>query len=185
VFDATANRLGALALVLADEMGARAAEACGMSPSAAAALSAMYEDIVAAPSIDRLAAVLGLTSSGTVRLVDGLVQANFVERRRGRDGRVSVIGLTDAGSAAARRVALARAEMLEAALSALAESERVVFGELLTRVLTGIGRMRIQEPQGARGWMCRLCDKPTCGGLPGQPCPVTLAALQSPDASSK
>jgi DNA-binding MarR family transcriptional regulator len=156
-------------------------QACGMSPSAAAALSALHEDIVAAPSIEQLANVIGLTSSGTVRLVDSLVERGLVERHRDGDGRVSVVALTRSGAAVARGVALARAEILENALAALSDSERATFGDLLTRLLAGIMRLRMERPNHARGWTCRLCDKPTCGGLPGQPCPVTLAALRSQD----
>lgn len=177
MFDATANRLGALALVIADEVNASVAHACGMSPSAGAALSALYEDIVAAPSIDQLANVIGLTSSGTVRLVDALVDHGLVERQRDGDGRVSVVALTQSGVAVAWGVARARAEILERAMAALSDAERAVFGDLLVRVLAGMMRMRMVVPEHARGWTCRLCDKPTCGGLPGQPCPVTLSAL--------
>jgi DNA-binding MarR family transcriptional regulator len=162
--DQPGNLLGALATAVSD----RVAESG--SDSAAAALSALLH-ILDRPSVDQLRQVLGLTSSGTVRLVDRLVAAGYVERGSGADGRATTVALTPAGRRAARQVTARRAAVLDAALSALTPPERAVFGELAGKVLAGL----IREP-GATRWTCRLCDTAVCGRYRGR-CPVGNAAM--------
>ena len=89
-FDGTANRLGALALAVGDRMQEAAAGQAGHSDSAAAALSALVH-ILDRPSVDLLRRLLGLTSSGTVRLLDRLQQHGYIKRVPGRDGRETAI----------------------------------------------------------------------------------------------
>ena len=79
--DAQANVLGALALVVADQITAAAAQAAGQSLSGATALSALAH-FLDRPSLDRLHSVLGLTPSGAVRLVDRLEADGFAPARR-------------------------------------------------------------------------------------------------------
>ncbi len=162
-FDRTANLLGALALVVTD----RTAEAAGRSESAAAALSWMRQ-FDQRPSIELLRRVLGLTSSGAVRLIDRLVADGLVKRGPGRDGRTTAVSLTPAGHRAAEKVAAARGAILEGALAALSEEERETLEVLHSKLL--VGQMR--DP-GAMRWMCRLCDTGVCREGPG--CPVTNA----------
>ena len=167
-FDRGANVLGALALALSDRMAAAVAEAAGGpgrpgSETAGAALSALHH-FLDAPSVDRLRQVLGLTSSGTVRLVDRLVDLGYVRRARGGDGRTTVVSLTPSGRRAAARVAKARAAVLTDALAAL--------DPLLGRLAAGL----IRGP-GATRWMCRLCQTGLCG-VPTRECPVTRAAFE-------
>jgi DNA-binding MarR family transcriptional regulator len=172
--DRAANLLGAVALRLTDEMASAAAAAAGQgarpgAETAAIALSVL-QHVFEAPTIDRLRAVLGLTSSGTVRLVDRLAADGLVARRAGDDGRVTAIVLTRAGRAAARRVTAARARVLNDALAHLSASERESFEALLASVAVGL----VREP-GATRWMCRLCDTGRCG-VPTRDCPVTRAS---------
>ena len=84
------NVLGALSLVVADQMSDAVAAAADQSLTAAAALSAL-EHFADGCSVDRLRRILGLTSSGTVRLVDRLVAAGDVRRREGPDARTTSI----------------------------------------------------------------------------------------------
>jgi predicted MarR family transcription regulator len=116
--------------------------------------------------------VLGLTPSGTVRLVDRLQEAGYVRRGPGGDGRSISLHLTASGRRAAERVVAARAEVLQDALSVLDSGERATFDELVSRVLVGL----IRGP-GAVRWMCRLCDMSACGRDAGQ-CPVANAARE-------
>jgi DNA-binding MarR family transcriptional regulator len=100
-FDRGANLLGALSLALSDRISdaiSAAAERSARpgSETAGAALSALHH-FLDGPTIDRLCTVLGLTSSGTVRLVDRLETAGYVERGRGDDGRTTIVALTEAG----------------------------------------------------------------------------------------
>lgn len=171
--DPLANRLGALALRITDRMHA-AVSADGRSLSSATALSAL-DRFLDGPSIDRLSSVLGLSSSATVRLVDRLVADGLVARASTADGRVSVVELTSAGRQEAGRIVAGRAELLDDVLAPLSAEERAILHELVDKVLVGL----IRGPA-VGAWMCRLCDTPTCGAVPGQPCPLTIAALEDP-----
>jgi DNA-binding MarR family transcriptional regulator len=169
--DQTANLLGALALMIADRMADAMGEAGGRPESAAAALSALLH-FLDQPTVDLLRQVLGLTSSGTVRLLDKMAESGYVERGPGADRRSTTVALTRAGRAAAKRVSAARAEVLHGALAGLTPAERDVLRQVLGKVLVGLMR----EP-GAVRWMCRLCDTGTCRGAAGG-CPVGNAARE-------
>jgi DNA-binding MarR family transcriptional regulator len=171
------NLLGALALAVADGMredvAVPGAGAGGQAASAAAALSAMHH-FLGAPTIDLLRRVLGLTSSGTVRLVDRLEAAGTVRRGPGPDRRATSVALTAAGRRAATKVTDARTAALRDALSVLSPAERRHFGELAGRVLAAMVR-----PPGATRWICRLCDIEACGRPRGR-CPVATASGYRP-----
>jgi DNA-binding MarR family transcriptional regulator len=169
--DRTANLLGALSLVIADRTADAMADAGGRPESAAAALSALLH-FLDRPSVDLLRQVLGLTSSGTVRLLDRLEQAGYVRRGPGADRRSASISLTDAGESAAQQVAAARAGVLDGALGALSPGEREAFDQLAGKVLAGL----IRGP-GATRWICRLCDTGACR-RPADGCPVGNAARE-------
>jgi len=143
----------------------------GRPESGAAALCALLH-FLDRPSVDRLRQVLGLTSSGTVRLVDRLADSGYVERGPGADGRSVSIFLTGQGRQAAQRVADSRAGVLEGALAVLSPDERQAFERVVGKVLVGL----IRGP-GATRWMCRLCDTGVCRGAAGG-CPVGNAARE-------
>jgi DNA-binding MarR family transcriptional regulator len=168
-FERSANLLGALALAVTDRMSDAVTAAGGQSQTAAAALSALHH-FLDAPSVDLLRQVLGLTPSGTVRLLDRLQAAGYVSRGSGKDGRSVAVMLTAAGRAAAERVSDARARLLEETLSPLSDGERATFETLVAKILVGMMR----EP-GAVRWTCRLCDTGTCRGEPGD-CPFAVEA---------
>ncbi len=170
-FDATANRIGALALMLSDRMSDAITDVAATSVSAATALSAIHH-FLDAPTIDRLRQVLGLTSSGTVRLVDQLERDGYAKRAPAMDARSTSIVLTAAGRRAAGRVSSARAAVLDDALGPLSDDERRALDGLASRMLVGLMR-----GPGAVRWMCRLCDTRTCGHDTGD-CPVTKAASE-------
>jgi DNA-binding MarR family transcriptional regulator len=173
-FDRGANLLGSLSLALSDRIAdaitaaAQQSERPG-SETAAEALSALHH-FLDGPTIDRLRTVLGLTSSGTVRLVDRLEQAGYVERRPGEDGRTTTVCLTDAGQAAATRVSDAREAVLVDALAALSPAQREALEALTGTLLVGLMR-----GPGATRWSCRLCNTGVCG-VETRECPVTRAA---------
>src|SRR5215216_331611 len=169
--DRTGNLLGALSLSVADRTSDAVGDAAGQSQTAAVALSALHH-FLDEPSIDLLRQVLGLTPSGTVRLVDRLEEAGYVKRRPGRDGREVSLRLTAPGRRAAQRVTAARGDVLEHALSALSPADRRKFEQLLARLLPGL----IRGP-GATRWMCRLCDMGACGRDEGR-CPVANAVRE-------
>jgi DNA-binding MarR family transcriptional regulator len=168
-FDRAANLLGALSLAVADRMAGVIADTANASTTAATALSALG-DFLDGTSIDLLSQVLGLTSSGTVRLVDRLSEAGYVRRAAGGDARTKSIVLTAAGRRVAGDVAAARADLLSGALADLTPAERGVFEGVVGRVLAGL----VRGP-GATRWICRLCDTTTCGRAMGQ-CPLANAS---------
>jgi DNA-binding MarR family transcriptional regulator len=168
--DQAANLLGALSLVVADRMADAMAAAGGRPESAAAALSALLH-FLDRPTVDLLRQVLGLTSSGTVRLVDKMAESGYVERGPGADGRSTSVLLTAAGRAAAEQVAAARTAVLLDVLEGLSPAERETLRALVSKVLAGL----IRGP-GAIRWICRLCDTGVCRGGEGG-CPVGNAAL--------
>jgi len=167
----TANLLGALALVVHDRLSEAMTDASGRSETAAAALSSL-DNFLDRPTIDTLRRVLGLTSSGTVRLVDRLETENLIERGQGDDRRATALQLTRTGRRAATRVATARAGVLNDALATLSGRERETLDGLLAKLLVGMMR----EP-GATKYMCRLCDASACGHADGR-CPVRNAARE-------
>lgn len=169
--DGAANLFGALALMVADQTADAAAAAAGRSDSAPAALAALHH-FLDRPSVDLLRQVLGLTSSGTVRMLDRLAESGLVERGPGADARSTAVSLTEAGRTAARQVCDARAEVLDRALAVLTPPERAQFTALAGKVLVGMMR-----GPGATRWMCRLCDTGICRGAPGG-CPVGNAARE-------
>jgi len=169
--DRPANVFGALALVVADQIADTTAAAAGRADSAPAALAALLH-FLDRPTVDLLRQVLGLSSSGTVRLVDRLAESGYVERADGADRRSTVIVLTDAGEAAAEQVCRARAEVLDLATTALSPAERAELDRLAGKMLVGMMR-----GPGAVRWICRLCDTGICRGSPGG-CPVGNAARE-------
>lgn len=154
---------------MSDRLEGVVTDASGLSENDAVALSAL-DHFLDSPRVDLLAQVLGLTSSGTVRLVDRLEDAGLARRVTGADGRVTSITLTASGRRRARAITQARMDLIENALGALTPSERQQFGELAGKILAGLVR-----PPGATRWTCRLCDLVACGRSEGQ-CPVYEAA---------
>jgi DNA-binding MarR family transcriptional regulator len=172
----TANLLGALALAIVDRTSEAIAES-GPGDSAAAALSALHH-FLDGPSVELLSRVLGLTHSGTVRLVDRLERSGYVRRETGEDGRSTSLRLTAAGRRAAERTAGARAEVLEGVLSVLPARDRAALEGILSELLVGMMR-----GPGAVKWICRMCDTQTCRRDDG--CPFARAAGRPPSSSEQ
>ena len=153
----TANLLGALGLAVADRLA---------GDSAAEALVALY-GTRAGSTIDAVAAVTGLTHSGTVRLVDRLAAAGMVERRRGADQRSVALYLTPPGRREARAVLARREAAMHSLLALLTDDQRSVLTAVAAALLGELGA----EPDAERR-LCRLCDLESCGRSRGD-CPVS------------
>jgi len=123
-------------------------------------------------TVDLLRRVLGLTSSGAVRLVDRLEAAGWVQRVDAEDGRATAVRLTAAGRRIAKRVSDARTNTLKHALSTLSPADVREFERLVSRVLLGLKR-----GPGAVRWLCRFCDMDACGWAAGH-CPVRNAVRE-------
>jgi DNA-binding MarR family transcriptional regulator len=164
-----ANLLGALSLAVTGAMldGGPLTERLG--PSGAPALLALSSWLDGG-SIQQLRAILELTHSGAVRLVDRLESEGLVERRPGRDGRTIALGVTAEGARVADGVRRERADAVEAVLAPLETGERQRLETLLETLLGGVAR---GGP--APGRICRMCDAVACGHYEGR-CPVTEGA---------
>jgi MarR family transcriptional regulator, negative regulator of the multidrug operon emrRAB len=158
-----ANLVAALGLALADRL-ADAAEPAG-GDSAAAALVTLHQR-AAGSTIDALARDVGLTHSGTVRLVDRLAGAGLLERRRGVDQRSAALYLTPAGRRQARQVLARRAANVQSVASLLTGDQQSALAELADAILGRLGA----APEAERR-LCRLCDVEACGRSRGL-CPV-------------
>lgn len=171
------NVLGALSLVLADRVtDAVAGAAGGQSQTAAAALCALAQFLDGC-TVDRLRRVVGMTSSGAVRLVDRLAAAGLVRRGPGDDARSRSLTLAAAGRRAARRIIAARDEVLEEALGVLSAEDRRMLEGLAAEVLAGVARRKAERAEGTP-WICRLCDLDACGRDEGT-CPAVTAAREA------
>jgi DNA-binding MarR family transcriptional regulator len=169
--DAAANVLGALALVVSDEM-TRAVLASVDAPSVtdATALAAL-EQFLDGGTLDRVHQVLGVTPSGAVRLVDRLEKAGLVRREAGPDGRSRAVRLTEAGRDGARSVHRARATYLASLVDGLSDAEVSELRRLTGRVMENVVRAK-----DGGAWTCRLCDLVACRRPQGE-CPARNAAL--------
>lgn len=159
------NLTGAFLDVWADRVRAAVEGEVGASGSAPAALLALatWPD----RSVDFLAGVLGLTHSGTVRLVDRLSGEGWVERRAGIDGRTAALRLTRRGSTVAEAARSERRRVLSELVAELDDREKAVLGAAMSRVLRGQPRTRTEARRA-----CRLCDHSVCEG---PACPVSMS----------
>jgi DNA-binding MarR family transcriptional regulator len=180
-----ANVLGALSLVVADRMNASVEPIAALGPSAAAALAALNE-FLDGGSVTQLSSVLGLTHSGTVRLVDRLEAEGLVQRGGADDGRAVSVELTPGGRRMALRIRQARETSLTSALSALTADQVDGLATALDTMLTTATLARAEE-RSTRAqarpepWLCRLCDFAACGRSDAN-CPVNNAVTASPQS---
>jgi len=169
------NVLGALSVVVADRMNAAVEEIASLGPSAPAALAAMHE-FLDGGSVTQLSSVLGLTHSGTVRLVDRLATEGLVERVGAQDGRAVSVVLTQRGRRKAARILQARQESVASALYALSPDVVDNLAAALDTMLAALTVARAEERSAdadirPEPWLCRLCDFAACGRSDGH-CPV-------------
>ncbi len=171
---ALANVLGALALVVTDELTRTVVEAAGSdggSATDAAALAALAQFLDGA-TLDRVHQVLGLTPSGAVRLVDRLAAAGLVSREAGADGRSRAVRLTEAGRDRARAVHDGRSAYLSRLTDGLTPDEVATLRGLLARVMENVVAGKDGGP-----WTCRLCDLTACRRPQGE-CPAANSAIR-------
>jgi DNA-binding MarR family transcriptional regulator len=165
----TANVLGALACAVSDRLTEALADLSPGSESADATLSSL-DQFLERPSIDLVSGVVGLSHSGTVRLIDRLERDGLVRRSPGADLRTTSVSLTAAGRQRARQLERSRLRLLEAVLEPLTSDEREQLAALAGRMLVGMMR-----GPGATRWLCRMCDLSACGRPEGH-CPVEREA---------
>jgi MarR family transcriptional regulator, negative regulator of the multidrug operon emrRAB len=171
-----------LSLVVADRMNTAVEAIATLGPSAPAALVAMYE-FLDGGSVTQLSSVLGLTHSGTVRLVDRLAAEGLVERVGAQDGRAVSVVLTQRGRRTAARLLQTCEKSLASALSALSPDEIDNLAAAPDTMLTTVTLARVEERSARtddrpQPWLCRLCDFGACGRSEGN-CPVNNVVTTS------
>jgi DNA-binding MarR family transcriptional regulator len=171
--DAAANALGALALVVSDEMTRAVVAAADQASTTDAAALVSLAQFLDGATLDRVHRVLGVTPSGAVRLVDRLERNGLVRRDAGPDGRSRAVRLTDEGRDRARDAQAARAAYLSSLTAALSAEKVDVLRGLIGTVMTGV----VAHKDGG-AWTCRLCDLTACRRPQGE-CPALNAARQT------
>lgn len=157
--DRTTNLLGSLALGITDRIKSGLSALFERSGEAAAAIVVL--GYAPGLSVEILRQVLDLSQPGAVRLIDRLEADGLVERRKGTDGRVVALHLTQEGGALRQRLMDRRLDTLEAALKGLTAEERQILGELLAKVL-----VNLPETEMAKHRICRMCSVRLCSGCP-------------------
>lgn len=154
-----ANLLGALALVIMDRIEEGAREVIGRGGETPAAL--VVVGYGQGMTNDTLRRILGLSHSGTVRLVDRLVSDQLVERRARKDGREVGLYLTTRGATVRSDLMASRISAISSLLQVLSPTETKRLGTLASEVL---GRQDTSELD--RFTICRMCDDSVCRNCP-------------------
>lgn len=167
-----------MALGIADAVTGDVTGAPDLDKTSAAALNALL-DLARGGSVQTLSALIGISHSGTVRLVDRLATVGLVERRTGPDARTSSLALTRRGRRVAIEVRRRRHAAISATLDGLSEPQRRQLGTICEMVVSNITRLRLDiresgdTPSG--GALCRMCDPAACGRVEGV-CPAARTA---------
>ena len=157
--DRTANLLGVVGLAVANRIEASAREVLNRVGETPAALVVIGYDL--GPSNDDLRRILGLSHTGTVRLVDRLVADGLVERRQGRDKRAIALYATRRGKAVREDLLQGRLAAIRPLLAPLTRAEEDTFAALLHKILASMETTDLQ-----RRTLCRLCDDRVCSDCP-------------------
>lgn len=145
------NKFAALSLAVTD---ATLSADDDLAPTAVAALITAANNPPA--SIGEIAAIVGLTHSATVRLIDRLETDGLLHRRR-RIGREVLVEITAAGRRRADALQDRRLAVTSGFLAGLSVEEREILGRLIDRMLgehiaRGYDRRRL----------CRMCARTYC-----------------------
>ena len=154
-----ANLLGALSLAVMDRIEQGAREVVGRGGETPAALVVIgYGQGM---TNDKLRRILGLSHSGTVRLVDRLVSDHLVERRPGKDGREVALYLTAKGAATRNDLMDSRISAVASLLEVLSQADTRRLGALIRDLLA---KQNTSEMD--RFTICRMCDDSVCTNCP-------------------
>lgn len=155
----TSNLLGVVGLAVAQRIEAASREILHHAGETPAAMVVIGYGL--GPSNDELRQILGLSHSGTVRLVDRLVEDGLVERRPGSDARTVALYATKRGKALREKILKSRLETISALLEPLSISDQELLGDLLHRLLASMETTDLE-----RRTLCRLCDNRVCSDCP-------------------
>ncbi len=151
-----ANRLAALATAVND---AAFADTGDLSESAVAALIAIRtrEPI----AIQHIAAIVGLTHSATVRLIDRL-EKNWLVRRQRRRGREVLVETTSRGKRRVRDLQAKRLEAIDTLVGDVSDRDRRAMSRVIDKVLAAAMESGARPER-----LCRFCDGDAAEALAG------------------
>lgn len=138
-----------------DALTAALPRGLGLRDAAALTLIGSHEGC----SADWLWARIGLTQSGTVRLIDRLEGLGYVARAR--EGRSIQLSLLPSGQQMLAQWNQAREDASRQALNGLSEEQQAELIALLGQGLRETERLRVEADTA-----CRLCDWPACSNCP-------------------
>ena len=164
------NLFGAAAQVVTDQVRKTISAVVGAGESYGAGLVSILQ--FEGRSVDVLSRTLGISHSGTVRLVDRLEADGLVRRRH--EGRATLLFATPRGRRVGRRIEAARLDTVSALVSGFSPSERKAFEPLL-RALLKKQTCSFDDVLHT----CRICSLDACLGT-GEPCPVATAITEDP-----
>jgi DNA-binding MarR family transcriptional regulator len=124
-------------------------------------------------SVDWLYHRLGITQSGTVRLLDRLQSSELITRGRRAGQREVEVMITAAGRRVLARGIAARSHALTDLIAPLTDRERDQLTRLIDKALSGNSR-----PRARADTACRLCDWNACA----EACPVDTSVPLADDA---
>lgn len=154
-----ANKLAAVALAVTDAMLSKTED---LAPTAVAALITIRDREPL--SIGEIAAVVGLTHSAAVRLVDRL-EKDWLVRRQRRVGREVMVEITSRGKRRAQQLQDMRLEAVGSFLATLAPESRVVLDDLVNQMIKKLATGDLVLDQ-----FCRMCRRGSCDcGLHAKP----------------
>ncbi len=157
--DRTSNLLGVVGLAVADRIEDTTREILKHAGETPAALVVIGYDL--GPSNDELRRILGLSHSGTVRLVDRLVADGLVERREGSDGRAVALYVSKRGRTLREKILKGRLTAISPLLAPLTRVEQETLAGLLHKMLSAMETTDME-----RRTLCRLCDNRVCSNCP-------------------
>ncbi len=164
------NVLAALAMHIVERMNRSIENIAQHGAAAPSAIVVIWQH--PGDTIDYLRRVLSLSHSGTVRLVERLVEDGLVVKKPAADARAVALTCTAAGARRARNILAARKQVVDPIIEGLSAGEKRQLEAILRKVpWTGV----TSQPDGVH--VCRLCNIQTCF-IKGN-CPVTIARLCS------
>ncbi len=155
----TSNLLGVVGLTVANRIEQTARDLLGHSGETPAALVVIGYGL--GPTNDELRRILGLSHSGTVRLVDRLVREGLVERRPGRDNREIALHVTRRGKSLREQILKERLAAMDSLIAPLTADEEETLAGLLHKLLSSMETTDLERRN-----LCRLCDNRVCTDCP-------------------
>ena len=155
----TTNILGVVGLAVADRIERSAREILKHSGETPAALVVIGYDL--GPTNEQLRAILGLSHSGTVRLVDRLVKDGLVKRAQGSSKREIALYATNKGKKFREQILQDRLGVIRPLIEPLTPGEQASLDALLRKILTSLDASDLERRN-----LCRLCDNRVCTDCP-------------------